>query len=372
MDRGFIMATHISSPDRFELRRASWGSIIGGVVTVLALSILFSFLGTALGFGLADPLADEPLDGVGTAFGIWSAIALLLSLGFGGFVAGRLAGRSGFAHGFLVWSTALLLAAVLSGMAIGTAVRATGSVIGSVFSAAGSVASGVGSAAAGAGSAAASGASGIAQWASEEWDIDVSEIDGEEVEREIVAALRDTDAASLQPEYLQQQLEEARDDVRGALRRLRADPTEFDTVAGDLVERLRGRVDDVAEDVDRDAAVNVLVENTELSREEAEAAADRLIARFERARDTARRRLDQAQQGIEEAREQLQVLEQRAREQAAAASDAIARSALWAFFALLIGALVSGGAGLLGSRWRDREDRTAVETVPPTYPPPTP
>lgn len=344
--------------DRFDARRASWGSIFGGVFTVLSVSILLSLLATALGFGVIDPLSDQPFEGVGTAFGIGSAVALLIALALGGFVAGRLAGRSGFAHGFLVWSTSLLLAAVLSSMAIGSAARMAGGAISSVFSAAGSVVSTAGSAAASAGSGIASGIGTLAERIGEELDIDIdtSDIDGEQVERQVADVLRDTGADSLQPEYLEQQLEGARADVRRAVRRLTSSPTDFDRITSDLTSSLQERVEAIGQDADRDAVINALAENTDMSRSEAEELTDRLVVRFEQARETANERLSDLQDSIDDARVQLAEYEQRAREQAAVATDAIARSALWAFVALLIGALAAGGAGLLGSRSRFREE----------------
>src|SRR5690554_700517 len=108
---------------------ASWGSIIGGVVTVFAVSILLSLLGSSIGLGMIDAHAENPVEGVGVVFGIWSAISLVISLAAGGFVAGRLAGNAGATHGFLVWAAALLLASMLSMAAIGGAVSLAGKAV---------------------------------------------------------------------------------------------------------------------------------------------------------------------------------------------------------------------------------------------------
>ncbi|MCD9124928.1 YrzE family protein [Luteimonas fraxinea] len=348
--------TLVATAEHYDARRASWGSIIGGVVTVLAVSILLSLLTTALGFGVADPMSSDPLDGVGAAFGIGSAITLLIALAAGGFVAGRLAGRSGMAHGFLVWATSLIFAAVLASMAIGGTARLAGSAIGGVFSAAGSVASAAGSAAGGA----ASGLGSVAERIGAELDID-TELDGERIEQNVADVLRDTGAESLQPEYLRSQLEGARDDAGRAVRRLASNPNEFSAITDELTAALRTRVEAVGKDVDREAVVKALVENTDMTRAEAETEADRLIARFEETRRTASERLAALETRVEEARQQMTEFEAKAREQADKATDAIARSALWAFFALLLGAAASAGAGLLGSRTRLRED-TVVHT----------
>ncbi len=56
-------------------RRVSWGSIIGGVVTVLAVSFLLSLIGTSIGLFMLDPTDSEPFSGVGTSVGIWTVVS---------------------------------------------------------------------------------------------------------------------------------------------------------------------------------------------------------------------------------------------------------------------------------------------------------
>lgn len=78
-----------------------WGSVIGGVITVLAVSLLLSTLGTSLGFSIVDPTSDDPINGAGTTVVIWSAVSIIISLAAGAFIAGRLAANDGLIHGFL-------------------------------------------------------------------------------------------------------------------------------------------------------------------------------------------------------------------------------------------------------------------------------
>ena len=82
--------------------RVSWGSVFGGVMTVLAISVLLSILNSSIGLFMFDPLSDHPVAGIGTAVGIGSAIILVAGMAAGGFVAGKLAGMDGMIHGFLV------------------------------------------------------------------------------------------------------------------------------------------------------------------------------------------------------------------------------------------------------------------------------
>ena len=53
----------------------SWRSIFAGVIAVLAISMLLSLLGVALGFALLDPeSATDISNGSGTAVTIWTLL----------------------------------------------------------------------------------------------------------------------------------------------------------------------------------------------------------------------------------------------------------------------------------------------------------
>ncbi|MCD8140080.1 MAG: hypothetical protein LUE17_09950 [Planctomycetaceae bacterium] len=118
----------------------SWQSILAGVITALAISIIMAVLGVALGFTVIKPTSNKPFSGLGTAFGIWSAISVLLSLGAGGFVAGMFSGISGREHGFMVWASALIVATLFSSLAFGSAVRGVNSAMKTVGAGMGSLA----------------------------------------------------------------------------------------------------------------------------------------------------------------------------------------------------------------------------------------
>ncbi|KNC20465.1 hypothetical protein AC792_00470 [Arthrobacter sp. RIT-PI-e] len=115
-------------------RNISWGAVIAGVVTFLALTILLSLITATLGLGLADLDSGNPGEGVGIATGISSIITLALALAAGGYVAGALSARSGLIHGFLTWATSLLAIVVLAGLLVGNVLGAAGSILGSTAS----------------------------------------------------------------------------------------------------------------------------------------------------------------------------------------------------------------------------------------------
>lgn len=81
----------------------SWGAVIAGVVTFLAVTVVLSLVTVGLGLG-----------GAGIAAGIWGILALGIALAAGGFVAGALSVRSGLLHGFLTWATSLVVALALT------------------------------------------------------------------------------------------------------------------------------------------------------------------------------------------------------------------------------------------------------------------
>lgn len=107
----------------------SWGAIFAGVVTFLAIVLLFSLLSAAAG-----------LDGSGTGAAVVTVIGLLLGFFGGGGVAGAMAVRAGLLHGFLAWATSLLATVLLTILLAVSAANAVGGVLGSVLNALGSAA----------------------------------------------------------------------------------------------------------------------------------------------------------------------------------------------------------------------------------------
>jgi len=87
----------------------SWGPILAGVVTFLALLITLSLIGSAIGFGQVDATTNHSLDGVGTGLLIWTIVSFILSLAGAGFISGLTARRVGVVHGFLTWASGLLV-----------------------------------------------------------------------------------------------------------------------------------------------------------------------------------------------------------------------------------------------------------------------
>lgn len=99
----------------------SWGSIVAGVVTFIALTVVLGMASAAMG-----------LDGAsGTATGIWTVVALAVALAAAGYVAGALATRAGVLHGFLTWAASLLAVLLIAGWFGTSLLGAAGTALGS-------------------------------------------------------------------------------------------------------------------------------------------------------------------------------------------------------------------------------------------------
>jgi hypothetical protein len=116
-------------PGRFEHNEAhssgvSWSAVIAGAAVTAALSLILLALGAGLGLSSVSPYSNSGVSAstLGTSAIIWLIVMEILSASMGGYLAGRL--RTKWAsihtdevffrdtvHGFLAWSTALVVTA---------------------------------------------------------------------------------------------------------------------------------------------------------------------------------------------------------------------------------------------------------------------
>ena len=334
-----IVQRHVDGDDFYEKEAGfnlSWGSVFAGIVTFIALVVTFSLINAALGFGQFEPTSPNPFEGVGTGQAIWTIVALILSFLGAGFVAGATARRFGFIHGFLTWAGSLIAAVILSVWIASAALSAAGSVVGSAANLAGDAVSGIGS--------------GVSQL-TDNINIDTGNID--EFNANVEEILQDTDIEELQPEYLSGQVDQAMADVREAAQDLVVNPENSDQIIQDLTDSLTNRVDNISENIDRDAVAQSVEENTDLTQQEAEEATQNIIDGYQQAVQSTREGIQNAQTQIQETQEQIRV-------QAEEASDAASRSSIWAFVGVVLGAIISTVGGTWGvntARRRINEER---------------
>jgi len=293
-----------------ERPRMSWGAIIGGAVTALAIWMLLYAFGLAIGLTSLNPADPSSARGAGIFTGVWALVAPLVALFVGGWMAGHGAGvrghGAGAAHGLVMWGLTTLLGASMIVMLLSALVGGVFSVGKAAVSAGGSA---IGAAATGSGSAA--GALGIDA-------------------NDVLAPINQRLQAEGKPAVTAEQLQAAaRDAAQTAVR--------------------EGHVD-------REALVTAIAQNTSLSRADAEQVADQAQGQL---KQTSKRLGEKVQSAAHEA--QIGALK---------VGDASGK-ALWGVFgALLLGliAALAGGAagapGLSGRGPRERAVRPSAIATP--------
>ncbi len=266
-----------------RIKRMSWGAVLAGAVVALSVQLLLSLLGIGIGLATVDPVAGETPDAAsfGVASGVFYAIVTLVSLFAGGWVAGRLAGMpvrtDGLLHGLVTWGVAMLLLLYVVTTTVGALVSGA---LGMVSSTLETAAQGVQAAA---GAAAQS-------------DI------GED-------ALNDIQQQAQQLLGQAQQATGAQD-------------------TSELLDQMMAIAEGGVSDQERQQIVDRVVQQTGVTREEAEAQLQQLQTQYEEARAAA---------------------EEQARAAAQATSEAISQGAFWSFVALLLGAIAAAVGGLMGT-----------------------
>ncbi len=133
-----IQETHVAH----RRNSVSWPAIFAGMSAALALQVLFMMLGAGLGFAIYSPLTDaNPVADLGTGAIIIQGVSAVLSLWFGGWVAGRFApvgvSATGWLHGFSVWCGATVAGVLLVSFGAGWVVGDLSKVVGGGLSLAG-------------------------------------------------------------------------------------------------------------------------------------------------------------------------------------------------------------------------------------------
>ncbi|WP_394020486.1 YrzE family protein [Anaerococcus cruorum] len=321
----------------------SWGSIIAGAVTAAACFATLSLITAALGFGLFSPTNAHPLDGVGVGTGIWTAITLIISFLAGGYIAGYSARKSGLLHGAITWALSLLLLLTL-------VLNTISSILGTAANVAGDVAGGIGNAA---GSAITATSDAISSgFESAGNAIGNADIDNEELQADIEKYLSDTDIPELQPDYLNNQLEESKDEIAQAVKNVALNPdsaqSEIDRVSKDLADRAQT----IADSADRDAIANAVEANSDLTQEEAEQVTDNIYNGLQEANKQAQETLDNASVKVQQLSNQAQSTVDEtvanAREGAEDASNKLSAGSVITFLGLLAALALSAWGGKLG------------------------
>ena len=318
--------THLSTQP-IRVKRLSWTAILAGMIVAIIVQILLSLLGLGIGLTAFSPATDsQPFQGLGTGAGIWWIISVLLSLFSGGWVAGWLAHSynqtDNILHGVLTWGLFTLISLYLLTSSIGSVIDGLGNVVGKGLSSAGSVVKNV--------------APDISNVVGSQIGIDNEDL--QKLKEEAMAILKETDKEGLQPNQVENELNQAKDAVKDYAGDVAEDPTIAGERSKELMNKLFSLKENVLSDVDKDALVNVVAQRTGKSKDEAKETVDNWINAAEKVKV-------QAKEVAEKTVEQVKSISDDA-------SDAVGKAAIWGFFALLIGACASIGGSIVANKKR--------------------
>lgn len=307
------------------VKRIAWPAVLGGVALALAVQLLLSLLGLAIGASTIDPLKEQnPMSGLASGTGIWFAISMMISLYAGGWVAGRLAGLNrrleSSLHGVLTWAFTALIAFYFVNAMLTSAISG---MAGLVKSGASAVGQGISSVAPQIGE--------LAKNQLQQNGIDLSNI-----KQEATTLLRQTGKPALQPENMERQAVASANDAGNTAQVAAQNPSSpaTDAELTGLIDRTFSRGEAALTQVDKEAMVNVLLARSSMSPEQASQTVDR----WQAAAVVAKQKYEEGKA----------VAEQKAREIGDSAAKNISKAALLTFIALVLGAIAAALGGING------------------------
>lgn len=155
--------------------------------------------------------------------------------------------------------------------------------------------------------------------------------------------LRETGKPELRPEALENQAERAGDQVQNAAGRAASNPQGADETADGIINQFVKRGEGVADQIDRTAAVNVVMKRTGKSRAEAEQVVDNWTKTYQQARVK-----------FEQTKKKAEI---QARHVADDAASAASKAAIFGFLGLLIGVAAVGYGAKVGTDSKDDYNR---------------
>ncbi|QMV54134.1 TIGR04086 family membrane protein (plasmid) [Ewingella americana] len=307
------------------LKRISWSAIFAGVIISIVVYLLLSILGTAVGASTIDPLKEQnPLDHIGTGALIWTGLSMLISIAAGGYASGRLAQREGALHGVLMFGVNTLISLWFLVVVVNSAVSGAASVVGSGLQTLGS---GISAA-----------APPVTQMVKDK--LGENNINLDSLQNELETTLRQTGKPELQPENLQNKAEGEVNNAQNQAANTANHPQTADTDVVNFIKGLVQRNESTFQAADRDALKNIIKARTGKSDQEVE----QIVAQTEKSYQQARAKYEELKQQAE----------QKAREAADKAAAATAKASWFAFFLLIVEAVLAGAMGALGRRTQPR------------------
>jgi hypothetical protein len=218
--------------------RVKWSAILAGWVVGLATQMMLTLLGLAIGAWSVDLREAEPTGGIPLGTGIWTGISMLVSAFVGAFVTARMSGSSlktdGLYHGAVVWGVNWLIFAWLTTTAMAYLAGGLFNALGTTVQA---MSGGLGDAAS---TAVSRGLQGVS-------------ISGDELKTQIQSIMQATGKPELQPGEVQKDANRVKAEATSG-----QSPQQItDAALSELQQKLTA--------LDRDAAVNVMVNKLGMS-----------------------------------------------------------------------------------------------------------
>ncbi|WFL66561.1 hypothetical protein [Pantoea sp. X85] len=308
------------------LKRISWSAVFAGVIAALIIHILLGILGTAIGATTIDPQQEQnPLQHLGTGALIWTGVSMLIAMGVGSYVAGRLAQREGAMHGLLMFGVSTILTLWLA------ITLATG-VIGGAFNILGAGVNAVGNGI----SAAAPSLTNMAKEKLQESNINLDDL-----KNELQTTLRQTGKTELQPENLQRDVNNEANNAQNQAEQTAQNPQNADNDLANWLKGVMNRHSDTLQAADRDALKNIIKARTGKSDQEVE----QIVTQTE----------ESYKKAVQQYQELKQQAEQKAREVAEQAAAATAKASWFTFFMLVIEAVLAALLGRVGRKTQPRQ-----------------
>ncbi len=284
--------------------RVKWSAVFAGWAVGLAVQMLLTLAGLGFGAWAIDVHEPNPAEGLPIGAAVWTGLSMLISAFVGGFMTARLSGSAaradGFYHGVVVWGVNWLLFAWLTTTAMAT-------MIGGAFSVFGTTLQSLGQGFSGAASTAVSRMTGNFA------------ISADDLRREVESVLRATEKPELQPGEIQRSAGRASENVKQGEPLSRVN----DQALAELRDKLSA--------LDRDAAINVLINKFGMSGAQARDVVQSSIGLLGPIQDTVR--------GVK----------QRSAAVGAEALDRLGMIALWLSGLALISLVISAIGGMIGT-----------------------
>lgn len=307
-------------------KNLSWGAVFAGAVTFTAVFTVLNLITAALGFGIFSPNDSNTLSNVAIGTSIWTVVTLVISFLCGGYVAGLSARKEGMLHGLLTWSLSILLlftfVSSMIAQALGLATSTISTIGGGAKDVVGSTVSTV--------------SDSIGDQISK-IDIDASSVDTQELQDNVNEILADTDVKELQPDYLENILNDSKDELVEAGKDVVLNPENAESTMDDLLSSLETKAETISNAADKDAIASAVESNTDLSQAEAEEATDNIYNGLQNASDQAIEQINKAEESIEDLKVEAKQTVDDTKDGVETASNKLSAGAVIIFVSLLIG-----------------------------------